>query len=489
MKKRKRFLRLAVFTGCMCTEVWLGNVCRQPVLLNQTYVLAEENAASDKEDGSEKKAVKERQEEIETYLAVVEDIVSWKKKETNSNQNLLSGKNLTQAAQSDLDWYALAMARIGYEDEYEAYADAMKQNIAALYEREEKIDANQATIWHRLILTLLALGEDPAKLTGNDGNKINLVADGIYDRGKTVSLGEQGLNGYIWGLIALDSMRYAVPEGAFDTRNSILTAILNAQNEDGGFGLSGTVSDVDITAMAVQALAPYDLYAGEMRKEQQQETTEENENMSSHSAFDEVDAALYPKIEEAVDQALLYLQAHQLKNGAMGSGGQAALESTAQTIVALSALKIDAKTEESFIRDGHTLLDGLMSFQCADGSFRHLSDDEEGNSLSSGQAAYALTAYVRVLYHSNSLYDMRPEKTAVGTLEKEEQMFLADYGQLEKEEQIKTKKNRGIIFIIVGAAGTAAGAGCFVGMKKRRDKKVRMEEEWDDECKDECKDE
>lgn len=251
MKKTKKFLRLAVFTGCMCISVRIGAVCRQPVRAERTFVPKQESAASDEKEERKEEISREQKEEMDTCLAAAEDIFAWKKKETNSGQHLLSGKNLAQAAQADLDWYVLAMARIGYEDKYEAYVQVMKQKITAMYEREEKIDANQATIWHRLILTLLAAGEDPSKLVGSDGNPINLVADGVYDRGKTVSLGQQGLNGYIWGLIALDSMHYTIPEGAYDTRNSILTAILEAQNEDGGFGLGNTVSDVDMTAMAV----------------------------------------------------------------------------------------------------------------------------------------------------------------------------------------------------------------------------------------------
>lgn len=463
MKNKKWLLCWEILVACIYICVWIGHACcyaadsRTPV----------------------------RKQEIQTCQAAAKDIFSWKKNETNAGEYLLSGENLENAADSDLDWYVLAMARMGCEDHYQAYANAMKQKIAAWYAREEKIDANQATIWHRLILTLLAMGEDPTKLVGTDGNVINLVADGIYDRGKTISLGEQGLNGYIWGLIALDSMQYAVPQGAYDTRDSILTAILAAQNEDGGFGLGGAVSDVDMTAMAVQALAPYDLYAKERKKEKDSPKTAQNEeNISSVSAFDEVDAALYPRIEEAVEHALLFLQAHQQKNGAMGNEDEAVLESTAQTIVALSALKIDSKTEKTFIQNGKTLLDGLLSFQCADGSFRHLADEEEGNSLSSAQAAYALTAYVRVLYQANSLYDMRPEETRIGVFEQEgqkKQKPLAEYRQLEQKQQKKDKAKKVKILAAAGVILAAAVVFGFVGAKRKQEKNMRMEEEWNEQ--------
>lgn len=55
-----------------------------------------------------------------------------------------------------------------------------------------------------------------------------------------------------------------MPEDAAYTREEILAAILEAQEPDGGFGLTAGASDVDITAMALQALAPYpgSLWAG-----------------------------------------------------------------------------------------------------------------------------------------------------------------------------------------------------------------------------------
>src|SRR5699024_2465640 len=103
-----------------------------------------------------------------------------------------------------------------------------------------------------------ASGGDPTDI-GQDANgkSINLIADGTFNRGNTASLGKQGLNGWIWGLIALDSMRYEVPEDAHDTRRSIIEEIIKVQLPDGGFSLNQQEADPDMTAMAIQALAPY----------------------------------------------------------------------------------------------------------------------------------------------------------------------------------------------------------------------------------------
>lgn len=71
------------------------------------------------------------------------------------------------------------------------------------------------------------MGGDPTRIGADEnGSPINLIADGTYDRGKTVSLGRQGITGWIWGLIALDAMRYEIPNGAYYSRDDIITEIL-----------------------------------------------------------------------------------------------------------------------------------------------------------------------------------------------------------------------------------------------------------------------
>ncbi len=73
--------------------------------------------------------------------------------------------------------------------------------------------------------------------TDDEGNRIDLIADGTYDRGKTASLGRQGINGWIWGLIALDSLRYEIPEGGYYSREDLITEILCRQLADGALPL------------------------------------------------------------------------------------------------------------------------------------------------------------------------------------------------------------------------------------------------------------
>ena len=91
------------------------------------------------------------------------------------------------------------------------------------------------------------MGGDPADLEG-----IDLVKGGVYGRDENNSVGKQGLNGWIFALLTLDTMGYKTTEGAEFDRERILDEIVSSQNTDGGFSLSKGESDIDITAMALQ---------------------------------------------------------------------------------------------------------------------------------------------------------------------------------------------------------------------------------------------
>lgn len=58
-------------------------------------------------------------------------------------------------------------------------------------------------------------------------------------------------------LLALDTKNYEVPEDASYSREDLIAYILKKELSGGGFTLVGSKADVDITAMALQSLAPY----------------------------------------------------------------------------------------------------------------------------------------------------------------------------------------------------------------------------------------
>ena len=129
-------------------------------------------------------------------------------------ETLLQSDKLT-AGDSVSDWVAIAVSRAGTEGDTSAYRKALERYVTRMYREQGGLDRLRATEWQRTALTALALGADPTAF-GRDknGRSVNLLADGVYQFTAAKSLGTQGLNGWIFGLIALDSARFAVPEDA-----------------------------------------------------------------------------------------------------------------------------------------------------------------------------------------------------------------------------------------------------------------------------------
>lgn len=335
---------------------------------------------------------------------VILQAVEWKKKRENAGgEKLFATDFALQAGNSAVDWYALALGRTGCDEDNDSYLSALKNNVQKRYLLSEKLDSKKATEWHRIALAALSVGGDATEMgLDSQGNTVDLIKDGVYDRGKTLSLGEQGINGYAWGLIALDSMRYEVPDGAFDNRETIITALLSSACESGGFTLDGENPDVDITAMVLQALAPY--YNGE-------------------EVFEYVNAQKIQKKESvraAVDRAVLWLSENQNSDGGFSSWGKENCESTAQVVIALCSLGIDPANDSRFIKNSADAVDGLLKYRNKDGGFVHVLAsngessavlEEESDSMATEQALCALCALYRYRLSFRSFYDFREEQS------------------------------------------------------------------------------
>lgn len=286
----------------------------------------------------------------------------------------VSGELLAQggdfpAGTSVCDWTAIAFALLGAEDGA-AYLAAENEYISANFPLPASGRAPLATDWQRAALTVRALGGDPTAC-GTDGS-VDLIAGGVYDYAGD-SLGMQGLNGWIFALIALDCGGYAVPEGSRYTREDILAEILSAQEPDGGFGLVAGASDTDITAMAVQALVPYA----------------------------EAEAA------SAVDAALVWLAGQMTDDGLFAYWGQPSAESSAQVVIALCSLGIDPAEDARFAKNGTNVLDALLdTYRRADGSYSHTPEEETGDFMATEQVMLALTALWKLRSGAGRLYDM-----------------------------------------------------------------------------------
>lgn len=198
----------------------------------------------------------------------------------------------------------------------------------------------------RTALALARMGKD---ITDVDG--VNLAAM-IYNSDRLAD----GSNEVIYALLALDAADIAIPADAKWNRETMISEILSYQSAGGGFGLTNNKSaSVDITAMALQALANY-------------------QNR--------------PQIQTAIASALEYLKTQQQDDFGYGNA-----ESTAQVLLALTSLGIDPTSQEAgFGTPNFNLITNLMGYQKEDGGFSHLTT---GNSqeMSTVQALQALDAY------------------------------------------------------------------------------------------------
>jgi len=275
------------------------------------------------------------------------------------------------------DWAAFAYGRY-YNSEMPGYCSALSQDVKERYKSENKLSAAKSTEWHRMILSLLANGKNPFSFTEEN---INLMADGTYNRGYTISLGRQGINGWIWSLIALD--KFTIIDKIID----IIIEIIKQQTPDGGFALSGTVGDIDITANVITALAPYygnsALYTYELNK---------------------TGDSVTKSVKNIIDEALIFLSNSQLATGGYSSFGTENCESSAQIITALCTMGIDIYSDNRFIKNGKSVVDAVLSYRNPDGGFSHLSGGVS-SIQATDQAAIALIAIDRLYSGETPVYD------------------------------------------------------------------------------------
>ena len=284
------------------------------------------------------------------------------------------------------EWTVLSLARSGIKVPKKYYEDYYKRVEKTVKDAKGILHRMKFTEYSRVILALTAINKDVTDVGGY--NLLSYLSD--FDNVK-----KQGINGPIFALIAFDAGNYDIPidkkASVQTTRQGIIDFILDKEihkgtSKAGGWALSGTDPDPDITFMAIQSLANY---------------------------MDQ------KEVKEAVDRALKVMSKKQLSTGGYNSWGTENCESTAQAIVALTALGIDIDTDSRFIKtdkkgNKNTLMDGMMQFYCKGGGFAHVNEGYDGgggsgtglNAMATDQGMYALDAYYRYINGKNKLYDM-----------------------------------------------------------------------------------
>lgn len=251
------------------------------------------------------------------------------------------------------EWAAIGLARSGYSVPA-SYLASVKREL-----ENNRGEYRRVTDTERVALGVLAAGGDPTRIAG-----VNLLERIVRDE----RLDRQGLNGIVFALLAVESANYDVPADAVWNTDKLIAYLVDAQNEDGGWPIAaGEQSNIDITAMALAALAPF----------------KEREHVGA-----------------ALDRAVEYLSSVQQENGSFPLNSA---ESTAQVIIGLTANGIDPQGEK-FTKAAGSALSYLLSLRRPDGSFSHL-PGEGADRMATEQALMALAAYRLHLRGHSGLYE------------------------------------------------------------------------------------
>lgn len=336
------------------------------------------------------------------------DATGWRKTHSDTLDTIKTGELAFGS-----EWLVIALARSG-RDVPDSYYDSV---VKAVQSAKGQLSDKKSTEYARTILALTAIGKDPTDVGGYDLlARLADMDDVTY----------QGINGAIFALLALDSGKYDVPAAAEGgtqvTRDGLVAYILAQQLSDGGWALSGTSADPDVTAMALQALAPY------------------------RTGDETVDAA--------VDKGVQLLSDMQLSDGGYSSWGTLNSESCAQVLIALATLGIDPVSDSRFVKNGLTVLDALLAYAVS-GGFRHTVDGE-ADAIATEQALCALTAYARLLDGKTALYDMTD---VLGGQ-------MPDDADNDTNEQ-PAKTTPVVMWIVLGAAAVA-GSGALALTRRRK---------------------
>lgn len=283
-------------------------------------------------------------------------------------------------AEYGAEWTLIQLSRGVNEDTkwFHTYYDSL---MAQLADAEKTADMKVGD-WARVILTLEALGVDPANAGGK--NLFANLAD--FTKINTGSIYDVPTMAYIvMGLGSRDDSVFAADGISADnqtTKKKLTDTILSyydAENKCWGapdWYTNVWTPDPDISAQAIQGLASY--------------------------------YAVNDTVKAAADNSLATLAASQQdENGRIMSYGAASACSTAQVVCALTAIGIDPAADSRFTKNGKTIMDGLVSFFDAEtGGVKSAWTGELDLQFDTVQAGYALSAYDRFVNGKTFLLDL-----------------------------------------------------------------------------------
>ncbi|MBO4818923.1 MAG: hypothetical protein J5528_02185, partial [Firmicutes bacterium] len=242
------------------------------------------------------------------------------------------------------EMYIMTLVHTRDDVNYTIYRNALAEYI-------KNTEIPGATQRQKIALTYLAVGGDKE------------VIKDVVDE----TVGQLGTMSYVYGLHLLNN---GAPSAIY-TADDLVDAILALQKEEGGWAIMGDYADVDTSAMTIQALAPY-----------------------YESRAD---------VKEAVDKAIDLLGSKQLEDGSYFSFGSPNPEGTAQVLLALACIGLDGAKDERFIKNGNTLVDGILLFRTGNGTFSHNMGGSEDRTTT-GQVMYCSAGYSMMKNGEGSLF-------------------------------------------------------------------------------------
>ncbi|MGN0581996.1 MAG: DUF4430 domain-containing protein [Oscillospiraceae bacterium] len=270
---------------------------------------------------------------VDEIQSLIDGIISYKLSESGAGSvSEWKDNGLVSGAGISSEWYIMTLSQSGYTD-FSSYEKALINYL-------DNNSTESASSRLKYALALIA--------SGSTSSYINEYLDN--------SSGQQGIMSWIYSLHVINN---GYSSNSFNV-SSVTDALLSLQLSDGGWALFGEYGDVDVTAMTICALAPY-YY-----------------NIQS--------------VNDAVNRGLDFLSQRQNEDGGYSSFGTENSESASQVLTALSSIGIDCQHDDRFIKNGNTVIDGIVKFRDDNGGFHHVSDGGT-NETATNQALYSMTSY------------------------------------------------------------------------------------------------
>lgn len=264
------------------------------------------------------------------------------------------------------EWNIMEMA--AYEDlfpdsQYKTSDKAKKEYIDKAIASLGEGHADDIT-YSKAIICLTALGIDAEKLYTVNSNEPISAVKGLNSVSHSSS---------VWyapyTMAAYNQNSYS---GTEEYEKDLIEAVLENQGEDGSWDEWGSV----------------------------QSTSNVIAGLSFYQGTDE-------KIDQAIEDAVAYLHDAQESDGRFDDGYGPDANVAAMAVIGLCAAGVNPDTDDRFVKDGVSALDGLLSFALTDNSGFGYNDNSSVNAYATEQAFRALIAAKQVMKTSKAfnIYD------------------------------------------------------------------------------------